>query len=308
MTLEELNAFVASGEISELIRVSEAIQVKAISRIADSISSLEGIRIVLVAGASSAGKTTTAKRLCTQLYANQHRAIHISTDDYFVDDLAYPRLPNGELDYESVHCVHIDRLVRDLADLMDGKSVPRRRFDFARHKGEDTAEMLKLPEDGAIVLEGIHALNPQLTSGIDDYAKFGVFVEPRPSLELLPSLRPGVAISRLLRRLVRDNHFRKVDPADTFRMWPHVVESEATWIDPYRRNARVTFDSYLVYELAVLKYYAGGLLVRAREELGDNPDVMRLIHLLEPVMPVSADKVPGNSILRETIGGSQLDY
>ena len=308
MTLAELNESIETGDVSEIIRVAEARQVKAISRLADEICAQPGVRLVPLAGASSAGKTTTAKRLATQLRVNDRVALHLSTDDYFVDNLAYPRDENGELDYEHVACVDAERLVADLSALMASRPVHLRRFDFVTHRGTDAEQAVTLPPDAVIVLEGIHALNPQLTPGISEEAKFGVFVAPQPSIELLPGLRPTAADARLLRRLVRDNRFRKVAPDETFGLWPKVLAGEKRWIEPFRAQARGMFDSYLVYELAALRPYVGGLLVRAHERIGDNPTLVRLVHILEHALPLAGDKIPGDSIIRETIGGSQLDY
>ena len=308
MTLAELNESIETGDVNEIIRVAEARQVKAISRLADEICAQQDVRLVPLAGASSAGKTTTAQRLATQLRVNDRIALHLSTDDYFVNDLAYPRDENGELDYEHVACVDAERLVCDLNGLMEGRPVRLRRFDFVAHRGADSERPVTLPPDAVIVLEGIHALNPLLTPGIPASAKFGVFVDPKPSIELLPGLRPTAADSRLLRRLVRDNRFRKVSPVETFGLWPRVLAGEKRWIEPFRGEARGTFDSYLVYELAALRPYVGGLLVRAHERLGDDATLVRLMRILEHVLPIAGDKIPGDSILRETIGGSQLDY
>ena len=309
MTSEELNAHIEDGSIDEIIRVAEATQIKHLSRIADEIASNSRLRLVLVTGASAAGKTTTAKRICTQLMVNGcSAAMHLSTDDYFVGDELNPRDENGNLDYEHVECVDIARLASDVNALLRGEKVPRRRFDFVKHEPFYTDEQVALPESGMIVLEGIHALNPRLTEGIDDEMKFRVFIEPRPEIDVFGGFMPTPADARFLRRMVRDNQFRKRNPAETVRMWPGVRAGEAKWIDPFRKNADAAFNSYLVYELAALKPYAGGLLERARLELGEDKLVMNMIGLLETVKPISPNAIPGDSILRETIGGSQLEY
>lgn len=308
MTLEELHQAIVTGEIDELIRVVEARQRKILSQIADAICARPEVRLVLVAGGSAAGKTTTAKRLATQLRVNERAAMHLSTDDYFVGDARNPRDENGEFDYEHVRCVDIECLVDDLNALFRGEQIRERRFDFIRHEPVYTDKTLRLPENGFVVLEGIHALNPILTEGVEESRKFRVFVEPKPSLEILPGRKPSAREARCLRRLVRDNQFRKLDPSMTIRLWPKVIAGEEKWIEPYRTQANVVFDSYLVYEMAVLKAYVGGLLVLARKELGDVPEVMTKMLMLENVPVLSPDLVPGDSIIRETIGGSQLDY
>lgn len=282
-------------DFRDIIQVAEAKQRKALSKIADDICSRPGVRLVLVCGGSAAGKTTTAKRLVTQLKVNDRIAIHLSTDDYFVGDDRNPRDENGELDYEHVECVDIPRLVADLNAVFRGESVPVRRFDFETHLPVITDKWLSLPEGGIIVLEGIHALNPRLTEGIDDSAKYRLFIDlPRES--------------RFLRRLVRDNRFRKMSPSMTVRLWPKVLAGEEKWIDPFKGNANAIFDSHLVYELSALKPYVGGLLEKIRIEMGDLPEIVRAIERLAGVEIAPSDLVPGDSILRETIGGSQLEY
>jgi len=309
MTAEELNGHIADGSITEIIRIAEARQVKYLSRIADEVCETPPVRLVLVAGASAAGKTTTAKRICTQLMVNGcSRALHLSTDDYFVGDKRNPRDENGNLDYEHVDCVDIPRLAADLNALFAGETIRRRRFDFVRHEPTYADETLALPSDGLVVLEGIHALNPRLTEGIADARKFRVFIEPRPGLDVFAGIVPSPADARFLRRMVRDNNFRHLNPVETVRLWPSVRAGEVKWIEPFRTKADAVFNSYLIYELAVLKCYVGGLLERCRRELGDDPQVMRMLRLIETVEPLSPQFVPGDSILRETIGNSQLEY
>lgn len=308
MTLEELNESVRSGDYGEIIRVEEARQVKALSKIADLACGRPKIRLVLLAGASSAGKTTTAKRLCTQLRVNHRAAMLLSTDDYFVGDALNPRDSEGNLDYEHLECVDLKRLSEDVNALFDGREIEERRFDFQCHEPGYTGRKLSLPKGGFIVIEGIHALNPRLTEGVADETKFRVFVDPAPSLDIFGGMTQSSEGCRLLRRLVRDNHFRKMNPVRTIRLWPKVMEGEAKWIRPFAGLADATFDSYLDYELSVLKPYVGGLLALAQRECGDVPVLVRNIELLKHVEAMPPDRVPGDSIIRETIGGSQLDY
>ena len=309
MTVEELNARIDAGTVNETIRVAEARQIKDLARIADTACARRGVRMLLVAGASAAGKTTTAKRLCTQLLVNDApAALHLSTDDYFVGDAANPRDENGNLDYEHVECVDIRRLAADINALLSGDSIPRRRFDFVRHEPTFDDAYLRLPRDGMIVLEGIHALNPRLTEGVDEALKFRVFIEPKPQIDVFGGFVPQPSDARFLRRMVRDNQFRKRNPVDTLRLWPSVRAGEEKWIEPFRGNANATFNSYLVYELAALKPYVGGLLARCQLAVGDDRLVMNMIGLLKTVRALSPEAIPGDSILRETIGGSQLEY
>jgi len=309
MTAEELNAHIADGTINEVIRVAEARQVKDLSRIADTISSNGDLRLILVTGASAAGKTTTAKRLCTQLLVNEcPAAIHLSTDDYFVGDKANPRDENGNLDYEHVECVDIRRLAADINALLRGEAIPRRRFDFIKHEPAYSDEYFSLAPGGTVVLEGIHALNPRLTEGIDDRCKFRVFIEPKPDLDVFGGFFLEPSDVRFLRRMVRDSQFRKLSPVNTCKLWPNVLAGEKKWIEPFRGNADATFNSHLVYELAALKYFVGGLLVTALREFGEHPFLKELAHALRCVEPITPEAIPGDSILRETIGGSQLEY
>ena len=308
MTIDELNEAITDGEIDEVIRVSEARQCKALGRIADDVVQRGGVKIVLLAGGSSAGKTTTAMRLCTQLRVNGLKAMHLSTDDYFVGDARNPRDENGEFDYECIGCVDRERLATDLNALRSGEKVHLRKFDFVRHDGFDDARETRLASDGVIVLEGIHALNPLLTEGVDEGCKYRLFIEPKTQPEVFATTRLSSRDARLLRRMVRDNCFRKISPLETFKMWNKVIAGEDKWINPFRPLADAEFDSSLEYELAVLKPYAAGLLARYRKELGDYPKAHLLEEILLMVEATDSTKVPGDSILRETIGGSLLDY
>ena len=226
MTAGELNAHVEDGTIDQVIRVAEARQCKALSRIADDICSRERARLVLLAGGSSSGKTTTATRICTQLMVDDRAAVQLSTDDYFVGDDVNPRNPDGTLDYEHVECVDIPALTADVATLLRGEGIARRKFDFVNHRPFYPGDELWLPAGGMLVIEGIHALNPRLTAGIDDAVKYRIYIEPRPSVELFMDIKPSASDARLLRRLVRDNQFRQVNPAKTILRWPSVLAGE----------------------------------------------------------------------------------
>ena len=308
MTIEELNDAVDTGEIDELIRVCEARQVKQLSALADTICAKKGVRVVLLCGGSSAGKTTTAKRLCTQLRVNGATALHLSTDDYFVGDARNPRHPDGTFDYETVEAVDAARLASDLGALLEGKEVHLRRFDFTRHDGFDSEGTTSIPENGYIVLEGIHALNPVLTEAVPEDTKFRIFIEPKTQLTVFALTKLSSQDGRLLRRLVRDNQFRKMNPLETFNLWPQVLDGEEKWINPYRRFADAEFDSGLEYELAVLKPYAGGLVEIVRRRRPEEKKAYLFTELFEVIRPAHPTAVPGDSILRETIGGSQLEY
>lgn len=308
MNVGELYEATVEGSINEIVRVAEARQCKTLGQIADTICARKGVRIILLAGASAAGKTTTAKRLCTQLRVNGYEALMLSTDDYFVGDDRNPRDENGEMDYEHLECVDIPLFTADLNALIKGESIKMRRFDFPTHQGYYSDEELHLPENGYVVIEGIHALNPKLTEGVDDSLKFRVYVEPKTQLNVFASTYLPIEKGRFLRRVVRDNQFRKLSPMVTYQMWPKVIAGEAKWITPFRKFADVEFDSGLCYELAVLKPYVLGPLIKLAAKIENPRDINALIELLDHVPVVSPNVVPGDSILRETIGGSQLDY
>ena len=227
---------------------------------------------------------------------------------HFVGDKRNPRDENGEFDYEHLNCVDIPRLSSDLNALVRGESVHMRKFDFRAHEGFDEEQVTSITDDGFIVIEGIHALNPLLTEGVSDALKFRIFIDPQPKLEVFVHTRLSSRDSRLVRRLVRDSSFRGMSPATTFAMWPKVLAGEDKWILPFRGNADAEFDSSLDYELAVLRNYAEGPLRLVAKKDPSNIQAHMLADLLSVIDPVSPVSVPGDSILRETIGGSQLEY
>ena len=309
MTIDELNDIVLYGDFDEFVRVCEARQCKVLSRIADDVCERGGLRLVLAAGCSSAGKTTTAKRLCTQLRVNGVAALHLSTDDYFKGDEFYPKNPDGTPDYEHVDCVDRDRLADDINRLIAGERIKVHKFDFITHKPfDDENETLALPENGVVVLEGLHALNPLFTEHIDNSAKFRMFIEPKPNLEVFGPTKLQPSQNRLFRRMVRDNQFRKTSPVVTLKMWPMVRAGEKRWIDPFWDLVDVAFDSSLDYELAVLKPYVQGLLEKVRISNPGDVFIQSACELFRLIESASPNAVPGDSILRETIGGSQLSY
>ncbi|MBP5790880.1 MAG: nucleoside kinase [Kiritimatiellae bacterium] len=308
MTIEELNEKVDTGDIDEFIRVCEARQHKALSKLADTIAARSDVKMILLAGASSAGKTTTAKRLGTQLRVDGIDSIYLSTDDYFVGHSRNPKDENGDWDYETIECVDMEQLAKDMNTLFDGEAIHPRKYDFVKHEGYFEDTLVKLPKGGIVILEGLHALNPRLVEGVAGGGMFRIFIEPKTQLEVFASTRLTPRLARLLRRLVRDNQFRKMDPAETFTRWPKVVAGEEKWINPFRPNADAEFDSGLEYELAVLKPFAMGHLEMAKRKLPDEGSIYTLLTLLSAVHATDPTKVPGDSILRETIGGSQLEY
>jgi len=308
-TIGDLNQAILDKRFDVLVRTVEALQTKELAGIADQIAARKpSVRLVLLAGPSSAGKTTTAHRLCTQLRVNGIRPMLLSTDDYFVGDARNPRDEQGNLDWEHVDAVDAERLAADLNALFAGEAVHLRRFSFTKHDGFDDEKETRMPANGVVVLEGIHALNPRLTRGIADDVKFKVFLNAMTQLVLDSCNRISATDTRLLRRLVRDFHFRGMSPLGTFRMWPMVVAGERKWIYPFQNEADAVFNSSLDYELAVLKPYAAELLNQVKPWDEAYAEARRLSGILHNVSLAKSDAVPGDSILRETIGGSQLDY
>ena len=308
-TVGDLNQIIHARRFDVFVRTVEAPQTKELAGIADQIAARKpSARLVLLAGPSSAGKTTTAHRLCTQLRVNGMRPVLLSTDDYFVGDARNPRDADGNLDYETVEAVDAERLAADLNALLAGRPVRLRKFDFLRHDGFDAAEETQLDAAGVVVLEGIHALNPRLTRGVADELKFRIYLNALTQLVLDSCNRLSATDTRLLRRLVRDYNFRGCSPLKTFALWPNVVAGERKWIYPYQGRADAVFNSSLDYELAVLKPYAALLLNQVKPWDAAFLEARRLSGILHNVTHAKADVVPGDSILRETIGGSQLSY
>jgi len=308
-TVGDLNQVILEKRFNEYVGVVETQQRRALSAIADAIVARRPVvRLVLVSGPSSAGKTTTAVRLCTQLRACGLKARLLSTDDYFVGDARNPRDENGNLDYETVEAVDRERLAADLNALFAGKSVHLRKFDFRRHDGYDDDDATSLEEDGVIVMEGIHALNPLLTEGIAEQLKFRLYLNALTQLVVDSCNRISTTDTRLIRRIVRDFNYRGMSPIDTFRLWPNVAAGERKWIYPYQRHADAVFNSALDYELAVLKPFALQLLNQVKPWDREYLEARRLSGILHNVSLAPPDAVPGDSILRESIGGSQLAY
>ncbi len=308
-SIAELNEIVRSGRFPQLVLRDEARHVERIVRMAERISAhIPAVRLVLVAGPSSAGKTTTALRLCTRLRENGLEARCVCTDDYFVGDARNPRDAQGNLDYETIEAVDRARLVQDLSGLFAGEKVHLRKFNFEAKDGFDDPAETTLPPRGIIVLEGIHALNPLLTEGIPENIKFRVYLNVFTQLLADPCDVFFADDSRLIRRIVRDANYRNESASSTLARWPSVERGEQQWINPFRRLADAVFNTALDYELAVLKTHALDMLRGVKPDDHGFREAERLIAVLSGVAEAPSDGVPGNSILRETIGGSQFSY
>ena len=310
-SISELNAAIASGGFANLVAQCERLHSDRIDRIAELIASrVPAVRLVLEAGPSAAGKTTTAIRLCRALERNGLTALRISTDDYFVGDARNPRDAEGNLDYEHVDAVDHDRLAEDLLRIFAGEPLRRRKFDFVKHEGFDDPEIFTPPPNAVVVLEGIHALNPRLTEGVGDELKYKVYVNTLTQLVADCGGWLYFEDARLMRRIVRDKTYRDMSPEKTILMWEKVSAGEMRWINPYRGFADSVFNTALDYELAVMKPVLEPVM-KAVPYLGgrESAEIRRLLAVLATVTPVlDLSAIPGDSILRESIGGSTFDY
>ena len=308
-TVGELNAAIADRRADEVVGTVEALHDKKLARIADQIAAREPpARLVLIAGPSSSGKTTFAKRLMTHLRVNGLRPFMLSTDDYFVGDDKNPRDAEGNLDYEHLHAVDLPRLNHDLAALLAGRPVRLPRFNFIAKAREESAAPVVLAPDQVILIEGIHALNPELTAEIPRSLKFLVYISALTQLAIDYNSRISTTDNRLLRRMVRDNQFRRHPALQTLRRWPSVLRGEERWIFPFQQLADAVFNSSLDYELAVIKPFAAVLLNEIKPTEPEYAEARRLSGILHYFVALMPRQVPGDSILREYIGGSLLRY
>lgn len=299
-----LNEKIKNGEIEEVIKVSEALHEKKIANIADLICEDEDIKVILIAGPSSSGKTTFSKRLAVHLKVNGKRPITISLDDYFVDREKTPLNQKGEYDFESIEAIDLELLNEDLLKLIEGEEVELPKFNFITGKRERSGKRVKVDKDHPIILEGIHGLNPRLTAYIPERNKFKIYVSALTQLNIDAHNRISTTDTRLIRRMVRDSKFRGNDVFRTFQMWRGVVEGEGINIFPYQEEADIMFNSALVYELSVLKKYAVPLLEQVDSNSVYYSESKRLLKFLRYFEPIEDERViPANSILREFIGG-----
>ncbi len=299
-----LNDKVVSGDIGYMIRVAEALHEKKIAYIADEINKRKDVKIVLIAGPSSSGKTTFARRLGIQLRVNGLVPIPISLDDYFVDREHTPRDENGEYDFESIYALDLNLFNSNLQDILSGKEVGLPFFNFKTGCREWRGNKIKLPSNGLIIIEGIHGLNEMLTSSIPYKNKFKIYISALTQLNIDDHNRIATTDVRILRRIVRDSLFRGYGAEDTLKMWPSIKRGEEKNIFVFQENADVMFNSTLVYELCVLKKYALKELEKITPESPVYYEMLRLKSFLHFFKDVDVNLVPDNSILREFVGGS----
>ena len=307
-TIGDLNEAITEGKTNLLIQVSEALQEKKISKIAEEIANRHGIRMVLIAGPSSSGKTTTCKRLSVQLLTNGIKPVPISLDDYFLDRDLTPRDETGDFDFESIHALNIPLLNEQLAALFRGDEVELPRYNFHEGKSEWSGKRLRLADDEVLVVEGIHALNPELTAQISDDKKFRVYASALTTLLLDNHNYIPTTDNRLLRRIIRDHKYRGVDARETIRRWASVRKGENKWIFPFQENADAMFNTAMLFELAVIKSQAEPLLEQVPENCPEYAEAYRLRKFLRYIKPIPEAQIPPTSLLREFLGGSSFEY
>ncbi len=307
-TVGDLNDVIMQGHSSTLIQISEALQEKKIAKIADEIANRKGIKIVLIAGPSSSGKTTTCKRLSVQLAVNGIKPIEISLDDYFVDRDKTPRDEKGDYDFEHLHALNLPLFNEQLSALFRGEEVELPRYDFPTGTSQMSGRKLRLGENEMLVVEGIHALNPELTSQIPNEQIYRVYASALTTILLDNHNYIPTTDNRLLRRIIRDHKYRAVSAQETIRRWPSVRAGENKWIFPYQENADAMFNSAMLFELAVIKSQAEPLLEQVPENCPEHAEAYRLLKFLRYIKPIPETQIPPTSLLREFLGGSSFEY
>lgn len=304
----ELNKVISAGKYNELIRLSEVYYNNQLVEVADRIyDDKENIKIVLIAGPSSSGKTTTSKKLQVYLESKGIKPYQLSIDDYFVDRDKTPRLPNGELDTESLQAVDVTLFNKHLTKLLEGEKVEIPEYNFVLGKREYNGKYLQVTKGDVIIIEGLHALNEDLTMSIDRRNKFKVYISTLTQLNIDNHNRIHTSDTRKLRRIVRDNKYRGKGASETLHMWTGIREGEEKYVFPYQDDADYVINSALVYEIGVLKVYAEPLLFNVEENDPNYPEAIRLINLLRNFLPIPSDEVPNDSVIREFIGGSSFN-
>ena len=297
-----LNERVSTDSIDDIVLLSENIQNNNLFTIAKNISSNKNIKLILIAGPSSSGKTTTSKKLELFLKGFGLNPKSLSVDDYFVDREKTPLLEDGSYDFESLDAIDTNLFNKDLKDLLEGKEVITPTYNFILGKREYINEGLKLEDNDILIIEGLHALNERMTRLIDRKKKFKIYLCPLTVLSLDNHNRVKTTDNRLLRRLVRDNRTRGYTAEDTLLTWQRVRVGEEKYVFPFQDEADVVFNTSLIYELGVLKTYAEPLLFSVPEDSPVYKDAVRLLNLFKNILPIANDNIPKDSIIREFIG------
>ena len=307
----DLNLAIRNGRVSEVVMVSEAMQEKRIASIAEKIAGRyteTGVRIILIAGPSSSGKTTFCKRLQIQLITNLLHPLAISLDDYYLNRDATPKDEYGNYDFESLYAIDLQYFKKDLQRLVEGEEVDLPTYDFTSGKRIYKGNKLKLKENSVILLEGIHGLNPELTDNIPPEKLFRVYVSALTTISLDGHNWIPTTDNRLLRRIVRDYQFRGYSAKQTISIWPSVRRGEEKWIFPYQENADEMFNSAMMYELASLRHYAEPILNEVNENEDEFAETFRLLRFLRYFNYIYENELPGTSLLREFLGGGKFVY
>lgn len=307
-TVGDFNEAVSKGLATDLVNVSEALQEKKISQIADTIAANDKVRVVLIAGPSSSGKTTFCKRLSVQLLACGIKPIQISLDDYFVNRADTPKDEKGELDYESLYSLNIPLINEQFNALFRGEEVELPKYNFQTGVSEKSGKRLKMSEHNILIVEGIHALNPHLTQQIPAEKKFKIYASALTTILLDDHNYIPTTDNRLLRRIVRDYKYRGCSAKDTIHRWPSVRAGENKWIFPYQEEADVMFNTAMLFELAVIKQQAIEILEQVPENCEEYAEAYRLRKFLRYFSPLSNKNLPPTSLLREFLGGSSFKY
>ena len=307
-TVGDFNQAIDVGHTTDIINISEALQEKKLAKIAEEIASRKGVKLVLLAGPSSSGKTTSCKRLSIQLAVNGLKPLQISLDDYFVDRDKTPKDENGEFDFESIYALNLDLLNEQFNALFRGEEVELPKYDFPSGKSVKSGKMLKLEPNNVLVVEGIHALNPELTAHVPEEQIFRVYASALTTILLDNHNYIPTTDNRLLRRIIRDYKYRGVSAQETIRRWPSVRAGENKWIFPFQENADAMLNTAMLYELSVLKMQAEPLLQQVPENCEEFAEAYRLLKFLKYFKGIPYNNLPPTSLLREFLGGSSFHY
>ena len=307
-TVGDFNQAIEAGHATDIINISEALQEKKLAKIAEDIAQRKGVKLVLLAGPSSSGKTTSCKRLSIQLAVNGLKPLQISLDDYFVDRDKTPKDENGEYDFESIYALNLDLLNDQFNALFRGEEVDLPKYDFPSGKSIKSGKKLKLEPSNVLVVEGIHALNPELTAHIPEEQIYRVYASALTTILLDNHNYIPTTDNRLLRRIIRDYKYRGVSAQETIHRWPSVRAGENKWIVPFQENADAMLNTAMLYELSVLKMQAEPLLQQVPENCEEYAEAYRLLKFLKYFKGIPYNNLPPTSLLREFLGGSSFHY
>ena len=307
-TVGDFNQAIDANHATDIINISEALQEKKIAKIAEEIATRKGVKLVLLAGPSSSGKTTSCKRLSIQLAVNGLKPLQISLDDYFVDREKTPKDASGEYDYESIYALDLDLINEQFNALFRGEEVELPKYDFQSGKSKKSGNRLKMNDNNVLVVEGIHALNPELTAHIPQEQIFRVYASALTTILLDNHNYIPTTDNRLLRRIIRDYKYRGVSAQETIHRWPSVRTGENKWIFPFQENADAMLNTAMLYELAVIKMQAEPLLQQVPENCEEYAEAYRLLKFLKYFKGIPYNNLPPTSLLREFLGGSSFHY